>query len=72
MNSYNLPITDNQNIDHFNGIPHQQSCSYDEMCENLEDDVTPLAQTRDYFDNEMSGDNSFVLIQTKPFDLSKY
>lgn len=42
------------------------------MCENLEDDVTPLAQTRDYFDNEMSGDNSFVLIQTKPFDLSKY
>ena len=41
--------------------------SIDDMCDNLEDDVTPLAQTKD-FDNEY--DDSFALAKTKPFDLT--
>ena len=40
--------------------------SVDDMCDNLEDDVTPLAQTKD-FDNEY---DSFALVKTKPFDLT--
>ena len=40
--------------------------SVEDMCDNLEEDVTPLAQTRD-FDNEY---DSFAHAKTIPFDLT--